>query len=213
MSATAATFLSVDLGEWGSMLLAECRHPELDDGLEPWDLGLALQCPGHLRTVYYCPAAGALWCDGYLGGGDVGGGGIYRPHELELGQGRALEGFDAADFAGPDAAIAVVPDTVDVGSDAATHASIYDDPALREAITRDLASMVNDPTTVSLNATRWRAWALMSAVQLASRHPDAGGSQTIRAAVDVARNLQSLVATTPALERVAAAGWDQTLDR
>jgi hypothetical protein len=68
-----------------------------------------------------------------------------------------------------------------------------------EDFARDFADLYNNPETVEL-------------VQLASRHPGAIKTQPIKTAILMARNLQRLLATTPALQRVAEDGWDQTQD-
>ncbi len=87
---TPVSFASFDLGEWGSILLVECRHPE--SNTERWDLPLGIQCPAHHRTVYYCADRNVLWCDGYQGDER------YVPHELGLDP-RAFQpiGEEAAD--------------------------------------------------------------------------------------------------------------------
>jgi hypothetical protein len=77
---------------------------------------------------------------------------------------------------------------------------------------RELEALVTDDTPVAVQSTRWRLWCLMSAVQLASRHPTAMQSAPMQVAVTMARTIQHLVATTPALARVAEQGWDQTFD-
>jgi hypothetical protein len=60
---------------------------------------------------------------------------------------------------------------------------------------------------MAFTATRYDLWCLMSAVQLASRHPTAMQSNAMHLAVDLARQIQSMIATTPALKRIAEMGW------
>jgi len=56
------------------------------------------------------------------------------------------------------------------------------------------------------------AYALLSAVQLASRHPHAADSPTIKIAVRAARKLQKRIPMTPAITAVAEKGWDPDED-
>jgi hypothetical protein len=62
---------------------------------------------------------------------------------------------------------------------------------------REFEAMFNDETVLPFATTAWRAWCLMTAVQLASRHPAAMKAVPIQVAVDMARQIQSLIATTP----------------
>ena len=81
-----------------------------------------------------------------------------------------------------------------------------------EDFARELKAMYEDPTILPVESSRWRLWCLMSAVQLASRHPEAIQTVPIQVAVEMALRIQEMVATTPALKRVAEQGWNQTLD-
>lgn len=76
---------------------------------------------------------------------------------------------------------------------------------------RDFRVLARDPAVLPVESTRLRLWCLLTAVQLASRHPDAMRTEPMRIAVEMARRIQALVATTPALERIAELGWDQTV--
>ena len=67
-------------------------------------------------------------------------------------------------------------------------------------------------TVIRLELTPMEAWSVLSAVQLASRHPDAEGL-TIGYASYVALRLQEQVATTPALRTVATLGWGRAHNR
>jgi hypothetical protein len=76
----------------------------------------------------------------------------------------------------------------------------------------ELEALVADDTPVEIVSTRWRLWCLMSAVQLASRHPYAMQTAPMQVAVAMARAIQGMVATTPALARIAEQGWDAAHD-
>ena len=73
---------------------------------------------------------------------------------------------------------------------------------------RDFGDLMVDPSPVEINTTRYRLWCLMAAVQLAARHPEAAKTMPIRTAIEMARNLQAVLSTTPALAQVAERGWD-----
>jgi hypothetical protein len=73
---------------------------------------------------------------------------------------------------------------------------------------RDFGALMEDETTVEVHFTRYAMWCLMSAVQLAARHPEAIKMDAIRTAVELARNLQDCLSRTPALARIAEQGWD-----
>jgi hypothetical protein len=77
---------------------------------------------------------------------------------------------------------------------------------------RDFEALVADEHPVEIISTRYRLWCLMSAVQLASRHPKAMQSLPMQTAVEMARAIQAQLSTTPALARIAEQGWDQTFD-
>jgi hypothetical protein len=54
----------IDIGDWpgGQLAAVTCLYPNaIDGGL---DLALPIQCPEHFRTIYWCPNAFVLWCDG-----------------------------------------------------------------------------------------------------------------------------------------------------
>jgi hypothetical protein len=77
---------------------------------------------------------------------------------------------------------------------------------------REFEALYLDETILPFHTTAFRAWCMMAAIQLASRHPEAMKGPTLKVAVEMARHIQSVIATTPALARVAEQGWDQTLD-
>jgi hypothetical protein len=78
---------------------------------------------------------------------------------------------------------------------------------------RDFEALCTDNAPVEIVSTRYRLWCLMSAVQLASRHPGAMQTKPLQTAVEMARAIQGIVATTPALARIAEQGWDQAYDQ
>ncbi len=89
------------------------------------------------------------------------------------------------------------------------------DPRLDEIPTdfvRDFTALCHDERPVEIASTRYRLWCLFAAVQLASRHPNAMQTRPMQTAVEVARSIQALLSTTPALARIAEQGWDQTSD-
>ena len=66
-----------------------------------------------------------------------------------------------------------------------------------------------DPLVVQATPLQW--WSLLSQLQLAFRHPRNQGP-TKEIAGDVARQIERLVATTPALEEMARRGWLKSQD-
>lgn len=76
---------------------------------------------------------------------------------------------------------------------------------------RDFAAMFENEEPITLVMSQPAAWMLMSALQLALRHPHFPAK--IRPTVEVqARWLQGQCATTPALADVAEKGWDAEFD-
>lgn len=73
---------------------------------------------------------------------------------------------------------------------------------------RDFEALCTDDAPIEIVSTRFRLWCLMSAVQLASRHPQAMHTVPMQTAVEMARVIQSMLSTTPALARIAEQGWD-----
>ncbi len=77
---------------------------------------------------------------------------------------------------------------------------------LREDFVREFKVLAEDGTLVPLTTTAYLS-VLLSAVQLASRHPEAMATAPMQVAVEMARHIQTLlIATTPALKRVAEMG-------
>jgi hypothetical protein len=60
----AVRLLQLELGDWpgGSLSVFECAFPDAPDG--GIDLILPIHCAEHMRSWYWCPNAGLLWCDG-----------------------------------------------------------------------------------------------------------------------------------------------------
>lgn len=72
----------------------------------------------------------------------------------------------------------------------------------------DFAERVTDSKErLSVELSPMEAWALMTAMQLAMRHPAVLRSPTMQEARTAARRLQELVAMTPALRAIANMGW------
>jgi hypothetical protein len=77
-----------------------------------------------------------------------------------------------------------------------------------EDFKRDFRAVLNEKSTTPVAMTRYAMWCLMCAVQLATRHPAAANSPPLMNAARIARTLQKVLSTTPALARVAEMGWD-----
>lgn len=87
---------------------------------------------------------------------------------------------------------------------------MHDLDPLRAQFAEDFAERLPD-LTVEFVLTGVEAWALLSAIQLATRHPRFTGP-TAQIAAKIARGVESQLAVTPALAAIAAAGWDQIAD-
>lgn len=84
---------------------------------------------------------------------------------------------------------------------------MYDSPeTLQAAFNAEFGDIVDVPIVLKMSS--YRAWAIMAALQLALRHPQFDGPIADQAR-DTARQLQNLLATTPALATVAERGWDK----
>lgn len=81
-----------------------------------------------------------------------------------------------------------------------------------EDFSREFATLYADDTVIPVHATRYAWWALVLAVQLASRHPAAAESPVLGYAVELAHGIGDRIADTPALVRVMAEGWDAERD-
>lgn len=85
------------------------------------------------------------------------------------------------------------------------------DEDLMDQFARELAEMVDRPR-VTVEMTPLEAWAVLSQVRLASRHPENRGPLRGKA-VDVAMRIQALIASGGALAVVAARGWHPEFDQ
>jgi hypothetical protein len=83
-------------------------------------------------------------------------------------------------------------------------------PDLLEAFKKEFAALAKGPP-IAVQLTPVQAWAIMSTIQLACRHPDYSGP-TRRIAEEFARALQQVIATSPTLKDVAKKGWHAEFD-
>lgn len=79
-----------------------------------------------------------------------------------------------------------------------------------EAFKQEFAKLPEKPK-VTIRLFQIHAWVLLSQLQLALRHPKNTGKSS-KIARDIAHQLQSLIATTPALAAIAEAGYHPELD-
>ena len=80
---------------------------------------------------------------------------------------------------------------------------------MTEEFVRDFEALFKDPSPVTLKISKYQAWCLMAAVQLASRHPEGRTTAPVQAATMIARDLQSQISNTPTLARIAELGWTE----
>jgi len=85
------------------------------------------------------------------------------------------------------------------------------DKELFAQFSKEFAELDKDVQPVLLTMTKVQAWALMSQLQLALRHPENTG-RTSTMAREIAETIERNVATTPALKEVARRGWHQEYD-
>lgn len=71
----------------------------------------------------------------------------------------------------------------------------------------DFKALFDDRQPLALNLSKYQAWCLMAAIQLASKHPEGARTEPMKAAVMIARSIQESIALTPTLARVAELGW------
>jgi hypothetical protein len=69
-------------------------------------------------------------------------------------------------------------------------------------------ALYDDAQPIRLEISKYQAWCLMAAVQLAARHPSARETRPVSEAINIALGLQGSIAATPRLEAVAQAGWE-----
>jgi hypothetical protein len=82
-----------------------------------------------------------------------------------------------------------------------------DDEQLTSEFVADFKALHDDRECLTLKLSKFQAWCLMAAVQLASKHPEGGRTVPLRVSTMIARDLQEQIATTPTLARVAEQGW------
>ena len=88
---------------------------------------------------------------------------------------------------------------------------IKNDEPLFEQFSEEFRNLCLDPQPIELLLSKLQAWALLSQLQLALRHPENKGA-TADIAKHFAEEIQKKVATTPALAEVAKRGWDPKYD-
>lgn len=76
---------------------------------------------------------------------------------------------------------------------------------------RDFEALCLDEQPLIMNLSKFQAWVIFCHLQLALRHPRNIGP-TAKHARAIAEHLERQLATTPALKRVAVAGWDPQQD-
>lgn len=79
-----------------------------------------------------------------------------------------------------------------------------------EMFRNDFARLEDHPG-VDMHLSAYQAWCVLGQLQLAHRHPENTGPSA-QIAAGIARELESAVATTPALARVAQQGWEANGD-
>lgn len=98
-------------------------------------------------------------------------------------------------------------------ADAAGRPGADDEPDLMLRFAAEFKALADRRhVAVILELTPLQAWALLSTVQLALRHPLNIGAIS-RIARDLAETLERAVATTPALAEVARRGWHRLYDQ
>lgn len=73
---------------------------------------------------------------------------------------------------------------------------------------REFTALCQDRQPILLEITKYQAWCLLSAVQLAAKHPAGSETSPVQEAVYIVRGLQDAVAATPRLAAIARAGWE-----
>ena len=86
-----------------------------------------------------------------------------------------------------------------------------DEERLKRQFIKEFAALVEDKASVRLDLTPREAWAVLSNLQLALRHPENNGSSA-KMGRRIAERLQRMVASEGALAEVARRGWDQRYD-
>jgi hypothetical protein len=78
---------------------------------------------------------------------------------------------------------------------------------MTEAFVRDFKALHDDPQHIELRLSKFQAWCLLAAIQLASKHPEGGRTVPLQVSRMIARDLQEAVSQTPTLRRIAELGW------
>jgi hypothetical protein len=86
-----------------------------------------------------------------------------------------------------------------------------DDAKLERAFRREFRTMCGREDRMLVAATPLQLWSVLSAVQLACRHPGFNGP-TRKIVEEVARRIQNLVASDGALAVIAERGWNPKFD-
>jgi hypothetical protein len=73
---------------------------------------------------------------------------------------------------------------------------------------REFKALYDDRQPIILEISKYQAWCLMAAIQLAARHPAGSETAPVQEAIYIARSLQPEIASTPRLAAVAKAGWE-----
>lgn len=71
----------------------------------------------------------------------------------------------------------------------------------------DFKALHDDPQLITLQLSKYQAWCLMAAVQLAFRHPLGRTTAPMQVATTIARDLQLDVSQTRLLAHIAELGW------
>lgn len=86
----------------------------------------------------------------------------------------------------------------------------HEDPIF-EPFSEEFRALCLDPQPIELLLSKLQAWALLSQLQLALRHPENKGT-TADVGRHFAKEIERQVAKTPALAEVARRGWNEKYD-
>lgn len=81
------------------------------------------------------------------------------------------------------------------------------DEPLDPQFVAEFKALFDDPQPLDIQISKFQAWCLMAAVQLAAKHPQAMEYSAMVEACAIARVLQGTIAKTPRLISVAKKGW------
>lgn len=79
-----------------------------------------------------------------------------------------------------------------------------------EQFNSEFRNLMQDPQSVVLQLSKLQAWVLFCHLQLALRHPENSGP-CAELAREIALMLEKALATSPALQQIAAMGWVEGL--